>query len=98
MSDQDWALLARQSRTALQILGWAIGPPCLPDETSPCGGTWIEHAVAHLVTLCAIAHHQLDHAQAPDIMIETIYAAQSEQLREACTKQHIGDLPAWDCP
>lgn len=59
--DDSWADLARASRQALALLGYPIGPSCLPGETSPCGGTFADHAAAHLGVLHAIADHQAAH-------------------------------------
>jgi len=61
MSDTQWADLARASRQALGLLGYPIDDRCLPDEPSPCGGTFQLHAIAHLATLAAVTDHHLEH-------------------------------------
>lgn len=58
--DEGWRDVALATREALRILGYPIGPQCLPDE-NPCGGTWAQHALAHFATLRAIADHQAAH-------------------------------------
>jgi len=60
-SDQSWAEVARATRDALALLGRPITPRCLPDEADPCGGTFADHAAAHLATIKAVADHQLLH-------------------------------------
>lgn len=61
MSDQAWAELAQGSREALRQLGYTITPQCLPGEPDECGGTFAQHAMAHLATLKAVADHHLMH-------------------------------------
>jgi len=60
-SDQTWAGVARASRDALALLGYVVGPRCLPDEDEPCGGTFTMHACANLAAVKAVADHQLAH-------------------------------------
>jgi hypothetical protein len=55
-----WEELAVSSRSALRLLGYG-GPACLPGEPDACGGTFYEHAVAHLGALRAIVDHHLTH-------------------------------------
>lgn len=75
MADTDWAPIARSSREALRQLGYNVDPVCLPDEAKPCGGTFIQHTVAHLAAIKAVADHQLLHTGAPAAMIDDIYQA-----------------------
>jgi hypothetical protein len=56
-----WAAVARASRDALALLGYVVGPRCLPDEAEPCGGSFALHACANLAALKAVADHQLMH-------------------------------------
>jgi hypothetical protein len=59
--DEAWRDLAKSSRTALRLLGYD-GPDCLPDDPAPCGGSFFEHASAHLGALQAVVEHHLTHA------------------------------------
>jgi hypothetical protein len=59
--DRAWKSLAENSREALALLGYPITPRCLPGETEPCGGSYADHAAAHLITLLAVAEHHLTH-------------------------------------
>jgi hypothetical protein len=59
--DKTWADVARDTRAALALLGHPIDPLCLPDEIGACGGTFSQHAAAHLATIVAIADHQIKH-------------------------------------
>jgi hypothetical protein len=61
-----WEQVARNSRQALALLGYPIASNCLPGEAEPCGGTFAEHAMAHLATLKAVCDHQLDHLDHPE--------------------------------
>lgn len=81
-ADRDWANVARASRDALALLGWPIARRCLPGEDDPCGGSFAEHAVAHLVTLQAVAGHQLTHLRPPRRMTETLWRSISRELRQ----------------
>ena len=67
--DEAWAEVARNSREALALLGYSIGPRCLPDEPDACGGTWAQHAAAQLGVLKAVADHQLAHLGGPYVEI-----------------------------
>jgi hypothetical protein len=62
-----WESLAVASRNALRLLGYD-GPDCLPGEPGACGGTFYEHAVAHLGALQAVVDHHLTHVSAPDAL------------------------------
>jgi hypothetical protein len=80
VSDESWAEVARTSRTALGYLGYEIEPQCLPGEPDECGGTFAQHALAHLVTAKAVADHQLAHLGQPARMAEDIYAKAAADL------------------
>jgi len=80
MSDLAWAQVARDTRQALNLLGYAIGPRCLPDETGACGATFREHAGAHLAAIKAVADHQLAHLNPPDGLVNTTYVAITGEL------------------
>lgn len=73
MSDEQWRDLAEGTRTALHLLGYTIEPHCLPGETEACGGTYAEHAVAHLAALTAVINHHLVHLSPPSDMVSDIY-------------------------
>jgi hypothetical protein len=59
--DAEWEPLARSSREALALLGYAITIRCLPGEPGPCGATFAQHAAAHLATMQAVIEHHLSH-------------------------------------
>lgn len=85
--DESWAEVARDSREALALLGRATGPRCLPGEPDHgrCGGTFAQHACAHLAALKAIADHELSHlgpAWAPEIF--AIYNRERGKLEAGC--------------
>jgi hypothetical protein len=83
--DEAWAEVARASRDALQLLGRGITPRCLPDEPSPCGGSFAMHACAHLAALKAVADHELEHlGTAMTVISGEIYRHELEDLQEGC--------------
>jgi len=59
--DAEWRDIARETRVILARMGHPITDLCMPDEPDPCGGTWAQHAAAHLSVIKAIADHQLTH-------------------------------------
>jgi hypothetical protein len=61
MTDEKWAGVARASRDALALLGYVVGPRCLPGEADPCGASFTLHACANLAAIKAVADHQLTH-------------------------------------
>lgn len=79
--DTVWAPVARDSREAMRLLGWTITVQCLPDEPTPCGARFCDHAGAHLAVIRAIADHQLSHLGMPEEMIDVIYHDTQAKLR-----------------
>jgi hypothetical protein len=70
-----WAPLARDTRAALALLGHPL-PNCLPGEPAACGGSYAEHALAHLAALRAVVEHRISHlGPGSEAMVETIYAS-----------------------
>lgn len=53
--------LAENSRQALALLGYHIEPRCLPGEPDACGGTDLQHVIAHLYSLAAVVSHHISH-------------------------------------
>lgn len=90
-ADTAWAPLARTSRDALGLLGHPILPECLPGEGAPCGGTFAEHAAAHLATLQAVITHHLEHLQPPEDMMRAVREHEYEQILARCR----GALASW---
>ena len=83
-TDESWAEVARGTRRALAELGHPITPLCLPDEADPCGGTFTQHALAHLATIKAVADHQLEHlGPAWNDIQDTIYWNERIELERA---------------
>jgi len=80
--DAGWAPLARGSRDALARLGLTTGPRCLPGErdAGQCGGTFAEHAAAHLATLKAVADHHLAHLGTPAHILAAVYDVTAAQI------------------
>jgi hypothetical protein len=60
-ADAAWAGVALGSRQALEHLGWNILPRCLPGEPEACGGSFCQHAAAHLATLQAVVERHMSH-------------------------------------
>lgn len=85
ISDESWAEVARDTRTALELFGRAIATRCLPGEPDFCGGTFAQHAAAHLGALKACADHQLSHA-GPDLagMALEVYRRELAELEAGC--------------
>lgn len=79
-ADEAWRSLAHGSREALLQLGYGIAPRCLPDEAEACGGTFAEHAVAHLATLQAVTGHHLAHLDPPPMMTAQISAEAAKYI------------------
>lgn len=75
MTDMDlaWRQVAEATRQALGLLGYPIGPACMPHEAQPCGGGYAEHAAAHLAALNAVADHQLHHLGYPPLLHDQVY-------------------------
>ena len=82
-TDDAWADLARASRAALAHLGYEIEPQCLPDETDPCGGTFVLHTAAHLATIKAVADHHITHLGAGfEELLDDVYERATAHCRE----------------
>ncbi|HLM89268.1 MAG TPA: hypothetical protein VK284_09600 [Streptosporangiaceae bacterium] len=78
-----WAAVARASRDALALLGYVVGPRCLPDEAEPCGGSFALHACANLAALKAVADYQLMHL-GPGMNPVQIYLEVRGELETEC--------------
>jgi hypothetical protein len=85
IADETWAGVARASRDALALLGYVVGPRCLPDEDEPCGGTFAMHACASLAALKAVADHQFMHL-GPQMttMHVSVYLDARKELEAGC--------------
>jgi hypothetical protein len=88
VGSESWAQVARDTRDALALLGRPIEDRCLPDEASPCGGDFAEHALAHLLAIKAVCDHQLAHLRPADITAWEIYQAEAARIREGCAATH----------
>lgn len=87
--DREWEVAATGSREALACLGYRIGPRCLPGEPDDCGGTYAEHAGAHLCALIAVAEHQLQHhLRWPDDGARRMVEDVAVELDAACRAAH----------
>jgi hypothetical protein len=89
--DTTWAPLAVSTRQALLLLDYDIFPDCLPGELHPCGGSFAEHAAAHLAALRAVVEHRITHLGADaQPMVEQIYTATLAGLRagDPCDQGH----------
>lgn len=85
VTDEAWADVARASRDALALLGCPIGTRCLPGEPEHCGGTFAQHAAAHLAALEAVAEHQFMHLGPRwNAMIAQIYGTALAELEGGC--------------
>jgi hypothetical protein len=73
LPDAEWADLARAARRSLVHMGFYCESGCLPDEPSPCGGTFAQHAAVNLARLRAVTDHHLAHLAAPSAVIEDEY-------------------------
>lgn len=73
VDDESWAPVARSTREALALLGIRITARCLPGEPEHCGGSYAQHAAAHLASIRAVVDHQLQHLGAPELMVTKIY-------------------------
>lgn len=91
MTDNSWRLLAQSSRQCLDLLGYSIKPLCLPDEPDACGGTFAQHTAAHLATLLAVIHHQLEHLNAAEWLPPATYSNILGELRKECQAGSHGD-------
>jgi hypothetical protein len=79
--DPTWAPLATSTRQALRLLGWD-GPDCLPGEPEACGGSYAEHAAAHLAALRAVVEHRITHLGAwSDPLVSEVYGETMATLR-----------------
>lgn len=72
--------MARSTREALALLGMNIAARCLPDEPDHCGGSYAQHAAAHLASIRAVVDHQLQHLGAPEGMVTKIYDKVAAEL------------------
>jgi hypothetical protein len=80
-----WAMVARETRDALALLGYPIERLCLPDEIDPCGGTYSQHAAAHLATISAIVSHQIDHlGHGYRGLVSDVYQNEIKTIRAGC--------------
>jgi hypothetical protein len=52
----------------------------MPDEAMPCGGSFAEHAGAHLAAIKAVADHQLAHLRPPVGLVNATYRSVSQDL------------------
>jgi len=82
--DEKWAAVAIASREALALLGYEIGPRCLPGEPDHCGGGWADHAGAQLATLIAIARHELVHLGQSPAVTAAIIGTVTEDITSRC--------------
>jgi hypothetical protein len=82
VSDESWKQDAEDSREALALMGYPVIPRCLPGEPNACGGTFAEHAMAHLATLKAICDHQLSHLGHP--LAAQVHASTLLELEMDC--------------
>lgn len=80
--DESWKRVAESSRECLALMGYPIDPRCLPGEPGACGGTFAEHAMAHMATLKAVCDHQLDHLGHP--AAGKVHAAALSDLIMSC--------------
>lgn len=83
--DASWKDVATGARTALHHLGYQIVPRCFPGEPghAECGGSWAEHAGSLLLTVKAVADHQLAHLGAPASW-QAIYDGVTDELEHGC--------------
>lgn len=65
--DTAWRDVAIGARESLLKLGYPIVSQCFPDEPGfdNCGHGWADHAGALLLTVKAVAEHQLGHLAPP---------------------------------
>jgi hypothetical protein len=82
--DRAWKEPAEKTRQALGLLGYPLGPRCLPGEPQACGGSYSEHAFAHLVALKAVADHQLSHLGEWNGAYEHVYDWTAADVAERC--------------
>ena len=84
--DESWRDVAIGARKALQFLGYPIVAHCFPGEPGfdECGHGWADHAGALLLTVKAVAEHQLGHLQPPQSFITMIYENEVERLAHDC--------------
>lgn len=80
VDDESWAPVARSTREAMALLGYRITTRCLPDEPEHCGGSYAEHAAAHLASIKALVDHQLQHLGAPERVVTEIYEKITAEL------------------
>lgn len=80
--DEEWAPIARSSREALALLGYNIGPKCLPGEPEFCGGSWAQHTMAQMGAIKAVADHHLSHLGALSELHGKIYWRIRDELAE----------------
>jgi hypothetical protein len=80
-ADASWRPVAERTRLALQYLNFSIEGACLPGEADACGGTFAQHAMAHLATLRAVVDDQISHlGTAAGPHVETIYQETRRKL------------------
>jgi hypothetical protein len=94
MTDANWRQLAESSRQALALLGYTIGPACLPGESDPCGATCAEHVAAQLAALKAVADHHLAHLGVELVapIYGPTYESITDDLARDCSNGHPGPV------
>lgn len=89
-SPPGWRELAESTREALRLLGYGT-PDCLPGEPGECGGSYAEHATAHLAALRAVVNQRITHLeQEARAMVREISASVAAKLAEGddCDQGH----------
>lgn len=88
--DTRWRVLAENSRTALELLGYRVEPHCMPGEANPCGGTFAQHFAANLAALKAVTDHHLAHMGPAFVapIYPGAYAAVEADLTADCDAGH----------
>lgn len=84
--DTAWRDVAIGARESLLKLGYPILSQCFPDEPGfdNCGHGWADHAGALLLTIKAVAEHQLGHLACPQAFVTAIYDGAVAQLAHDC--------------
>lgn len=88
--DPAWQPLAQSTRKALHLLGYEV-PACLPGEPEACGGSFAEHAAAHLAALRAVTEYRISHLGADaSPLVEEVYAGMLATLQagDPCEQGH----------
>lgn len=91
VTDESWKEVAEKSRECLALMGYPIASKCLPGEPDSCGGSYAQHAMAHMASLKAVCDHQIAHLGMPISAISSaVYDRTAEQLDTGCaTGAHI---------